>query len=77
MLYILGAAPRSGKSIISQKVLKEQNIPFKEMLDIIRQAVEFSKYIEVECKMYNIPYFDGSDKFNTNIKQIIKYFKTR
>lgn len=44
----------------------------------LTEAVESSKklsiYLYEECGRYNIPFFDGSEDFNKNVKNILNYF---
>jgi hypothetical protein len=40
-----------------------KGLPDAEMLDLIDQMIQFSKYLKVECEKYGIQYFDISHDF--------------
>ena len=45
----------------------------EEMSIFINQMITYSKYIEEECRKYNIKYFDCSVNFSEYLKDVVKY----
>ena len=50
-----------------------KRISDEKMLEYITMAIEFSKYLEEECKKYNIAYFDNSLDFMKTTDDAFKY----
>lgn len=50
-----------------------KNISDKEMLPMIDEMIEFSKYLKEECKKYNIKYFDLSHDFEGVRSEVFEY----
>jgi hypothetical protein len=46
----------------------------ESMLSAIESMIDYSGYIEEECKKYNIPYFDCSNDFETYLQNVASYF---
>jgi hypothetical protein len=43
------------------------------LLAIIAQMIEFSRYLQIECAAYNLPYFDTSDHFMETLDGVVAY----
>lgn len=46
----------------------------EDLLPMISDMIEFSKYLKKECEKYNIQYFDCSQNFEECQKQIFNFF---
>jgi hypothetical protein len=55
------------------KVDWTKNISDEEMLDLVDQMIEFSKYLKAECEKYEIKYFDISHDFESPREQAFQY----
>lgn len=45
----------------------------EELLPFIQSMVDFSKYLEEECRQYSLPYFDTSENFLESVDQVYQY----
>jgi len=45
----------------------------ERMLKAIKSMIEFSQYLEKECKKFNIKYFEISDNFQKNLNIVFEY----
>ena len=50
-----------------------KDISDEEMLDLVDQMIEFSKYLKEECAKYDIEYFDISHNFEEPRKEAFNY----
>jgi hypothetical protein len=72
------ARPRAGKTKIARRMLDEHNIPLfcndwiqdysdRYILDRCSEMIEWSQILQVECKKYDLPYFDVSREFSLTL----------
>lgn len=45
----------------------------KELIEMTKKNIEYSKYLEEECRKYHLPYFDTSINRDKKLKKIKKY----
>jgi len=50
-----------------------KDIPDEQMIEMIDEMIEFSKYLKKECGKYDIAYFDISNDFEKTHQEIFKY----
>lgn len=46
----------------------------RELLNLIKDMINISKYLKRECQKYNLPYFDSSKNFQEYRKKVFQYF---
>jgi len=47
------------------------------LLSYLKEGIEFSKEIKEECRIYNLPFFDVSNNFNSSIEKSIDYINDK
>jgi len=63
MLYLIGGAARTGKTILSQRLLKERNIPYF-CLDYLINAIDRT--------LHNIPSREAAIKIWPNLEAMLR-----
>lgn len=61
------------KDLIVSKDDWTKNISDRELLGSIKDMIEDSKYLKVECRKYNISYFDSSRNFQEYLEKVFQY----
>lgn len=64
---------RQVKNLMVSKDDWTKNISDKELLVRIKGMIEVSKYLNVECQKYSIPYFDSSNNFQEYLEKVFQY----